>query len=72
MSTCDHICRECGGVMNCQHCKPRRLPKDRARIAELEALLREADLFTIWEMHMPNGQEFQQRIEKALGIGKND
>ncbi len=41
MSTCDHICRECGQVMNCQHCKPWQLPTDRARIAELEALVSE-------------------------------
>lgn len=40
MSTCDHICRECGQVMNCQHCRPYQLPVDRARIAELEAALR--------------------------------
>lgn len=25
--------------MNCQHCKPYSLPSDRARIAELEALV---------------------------------
>jgi predicted amidohydrolase YtcJ len=31
----NHICRECGGVMHCQHCRP----VDRARIAELEAAL---------------------------------
>lgn len=41
MSTCDHICRECGQVMNCQHCKPYSLPVDRARIAELEKTLSE-------------------------------
>lgn len=40
MSTCDHICRECGGVINCQHCKPYRLPADAHRIAELEDVLR--------------------------------
>lgn len=39
MSTCDHICRECGQVMNCQHCHPWQLPKDRLRIVELEAAL---------------------------------
>ena len=37
----DDICRECGGVMNCQHCHGVQLPVDRHRIAELEALLRE-------------------------------
>jgi hypothetical protein len=44
VSTCDHICRECGQVMNCQHCKPYSLPADRARIAELEAALRSVRL----------------------------
>lgn len=39
MSTCDHICRECGQVMNCQHCRPWQLPTDRNRIAELEAVI---------------------------------
>lgn len=39
MSTCDHICRECGQVMNCQHCRPYQLPVDRARIAELSVAL---------------------------------
>ncbi len=32
-------CRECGGAVNCQHCHPVQLPRDRERIAELEAEL---------------------------------
>lgn len=40
MSTCDHICRECGQVMNCQHCKPWQLPADRERIRALEVSVR--------------------------------
>jgi hypothetical protein len=40
VSTCDHICRECGQVIDCQHCRPHRLPVDRQRIADLEAALR--------------------------------
>ena len=40
------------------------------RIAELEALLREADNLVVWEMAMPNGHAFQERVEKALGISK--
>jgi hypothetical protein len=31
--------------MNCQHCKPYRLPADAARIAELEALLTDVAMF---------------------------
>lgn len=32
-------CRECGGAVNCQHCHPIQRPRDRERIAELEAAL---------------------------------
>ena len=53
MSTCDHICRECGQVMNCQHCKPYRLPADRARISELEAALSVAmTALCSWQSHL--------------------
>lgn len=37
-----------------------------ARVAEIEALLRDADAVVTWETAMPNGQAFQERIEKAL------
>ena len=33
-------CRECGGAVNCQHCHPAQLPRDRERIEYLEAALR--------------------------------
>jgi hypothetical protein len=40
------------------------------RIAELEALLREADDNVVWELAYPTrGREFQRRVEAALGIG---
>ncbi len=55
MSTCDHICRECGQVMNCQHCKPHQLPIDRHRIAELEDVLIGAEV--VIRMLAPTGQE---------------
>ncbi len=43
--------------------------RQRARIAELEALLSRADEVIIWELHMPDGQEFQKEVERVLGIG---
>jgi hypothetical protein len=43
----------------------------KARIAELEALLREADGNVVWEIAYPTkGREFQRRVEAALGIGQ--
>lgn len=56
MSTCDHICRECGQVMNCQHCRPYQLPVDRARIADLEASVREL---------VAHATGFTQRLARA-------
>lgn len=38
--------------------------------ADLEALLREADNIVVWETAMPNGRDFQRRLEAALGIGQ--
>lgn len=36
------------------------------RIKVLEQLLTEADRLIVWETAMPNGREFQERIERAL------
>lgn len=72
MSTCDHICRECGQAMNCQHCHPYQLPTDRARIAELVALLREIDNKVVYGavIHDGTADDLQRRVEAALGFGK--
>lgn len=61
-------CYHCGCPVVNDECPCNRSAEK--RIAELEALLREADNVILWEMHMPNGQDFQRRVEAALGIGR--
>lgn len=65
MSTCDHICRECGQVMNCQHCKPYSLPADRARIAALDVGLSslKADLDRVGLMTVRDGEKLLVAIK---------
>lgn len=54
----------------CDENGTRVIAEQAARIAELEALLREADAAVIWEAVMPDkGRNFQERLERALGIG---
>lgn len=67
MSTCDHICRECGQIMNCQHCRPYSLPKDRFRIAELEALIRDCDN-RLREHGDTTLHPLRERIYRAIGV----
>mgnify|MGYP000894218556 CR=1 FL=1 len=69
MSTCDHICRECGQVMNCQHCRPYQLPVDRARIADLEASVRELVAHATGFTHrLAQDHPAVIRARKALGV----
>jgi hypothetical protein len=70
MSTCDHICRECGQVMNCQHCKPYQLPVDRVRISELEAEVR-ALLHTILTIS-ENGNDLAQTVVESYARNGRD
>ncbi len=73
MSTCD----ECGlPIEECNAAaldrleaeRTERIERQRQVIVKLKALLRRADDVIVWDMHMPDGREFQNEIDDVLGL----